>query len=102
MLEVAEAIKSKDEATTKKPLLDALKWSAEKTNPDQYGVKQKVTHDGAVSGPMIVVTGVPAPENIPEKDVTPPLDNAQDIPQDETLSGGIEAGGGSEAITKDD
>ena len=100
LIEVAEKITTKDEAVVKKPLIEALKWSAEKTNPDQYGQKTKISGDPAAPLQLIIDTGVPAPESLPER----PVEEISNSVNNEALpeSGGIEkSGDNTEAAAKD-
>jgi hypothetical protein len=82
VLEAAESVTTKDDAVVKRTKIDAYKWSAEKTNPEQYGQKQKVTHDGKAAGPMYIITGVPEPDT---KDVTPGLESEKNTGDDMAL-----------------
>jgi len=58
-LQVARDISDKDEASTKKPLLDFVKWLAEKHDPDTYGQKAKVTKDVNITATHVIIdTGI--------------------------------------------
>jgi hypothetical protein len=69
VLEEAEDTLTKDDAAVQKVKVDALKWSAEKGNPERYGNKVKLLGDAAPIH-LMIDTGIDrSPEGL--KDVTP-------------------------------
>jgi hypothetical protein len=88
MLETAESVKDKDDAVVKRVAIDAYKWSAEKTNPDQYGQRTKISGDPRAPLQLIVDTGVPAPETFPEREVNPKLEVVKESKDNKSLTDG--------------
>lgn len=80
-LTVARSTKSSDEVAANKLKVAALQWSAERTDPDKFGAKQKVDvdHKGSVSHTIILETGIRRGIATPEgfKDVIRSVDEAR-------------------------
>ena len=58
-LDEAGSLVTKEEIAAKKVSIDAYKWAAEKGNPDLYGKKQEIRHEGAAPQTMLVInTGI--------------------------------------------
>lgn len=52
-------IMSKEEIASKKIAMDAFKWAAEKNDPDSFGKKQEIKHEGNQAPATIVIsTGI--------------------------------------------
>lgn len=71
-IEAAESTSSKEEATINRVKIDAYKWSAERTNRDDFG-QRPASDDGHAVTNIIISTGVPQPDSVESDaiDITP-------------------------------
>ena len=57
-LDKSGGLMSKEELAAKKLAMDAYKWGAEKGNPELFGKKQEIKHEGGGAATIVVNTGI--------------------------------------------